>query len=83
MTTTITAEQARGLGISNLETLARGGFVNPPKPADSVSISLEFLRGVEASAQYAHDNYEDTDGGEISDTVIATEVARLREEATK
>lgn len=62
---------------------ASGGFTGYQKPADSISISLEFLRGVEAAAAFAHAEYSDTEKDEITSSVIAAEVDRLRKEAAK
>lgn len=68
--------------IPNSLPFANGGYTGILKPS-SISISLEFLRGVEAAAEFAHSEYSDTDKDEISSSVIATEVDRLREEAKK
>lgn len=77
--------------ITTERRIPAGGFVNggyfngisAAKPTESISISLEFLRGAEAAAQWAHDNYGDTESGDIYGAVAAGEVDRLREEAKK
>lgn len=59
-----------------------GGFTGIQKPS-SISISLEFLRGVETAAQWAHDNYDEPNATDIYGAVASGEVDRLRGEVAK
>lgn len=64
---------------------ATGGYIGPHKPIDSISISLEFLRGVEAasSTPVAETQLHADERIALYAEAVSLEVARLREEVAK